>query len=285
MKIILSRKGFDSSAGKWPSPIFPDGQMLSLPIPDKESPLHYKDISWHEDHLDEIIAQLTGKPIPSTCRAHLDPDLRTESLPRLEGWRPIFGQASAAQGHLRNQSVGSEDLFLFFGLFQETIFENGQLRYKQGSARKHVIWGWLQIDSSVNVDTFDRDRIPWALYHPHFHRSPDKSNSLYISKEKLQLPGLEQPTIRGGGVFSYFSPHLQLTSPGALPGLWKLPKWIYPVNGRPALSYHGNLNRWEQNGLYTFLHTVGRGQEFVINSEYYPELIAWLIKLFSESTT
>jgi len=33
MKIILSRKGFDSEAGGYPSPILPDGTMLSLPIP------------------------------------------------------------------------------------------------------------------------------------------------------------------------------------------------------------------------------------------------------------
>src|ERR1035441_4619606 len=31
MKLILSRKGFDSSAGGKPSPIFPDGTMISLP--------------------------------------------------------------------------------------------------------------------------------------------------------------------------------------------------------------------------------------------------------------
>ena len=33
MKIILSRKGFDSSYGGYPSPIFPDGSLLSIPIP------------------------------------------------------------------------------------------------------------------------------------------------------------------------------------------------------------------------------------------------------------
>ena len=33
MKVILSRKGFDSSNGGCPSPILPDGTLLSLPIP------------------------------------------------------------------------------------------------------------------------------------------------------------------------------------------------------------------------------------------------------------
>lgn len=33
MKIILSRKRFDSGSGGYATPIFPDGTMLSLPIP------------------------------------------------------------------------------------------------------------------------------------------------------------------------------------------------------------------------------------------------------------
>lgn len=36
MKIILSRKGFDSSVGGVASPLFPDGTLLSLPIPDPQ---------------------------------------------------------------------------------------------------------------------------------------------------------------------------------------------------------------------------------------------------------
>jgi hypothetical protein len=33
MKVILSRKGFDSEYGGYPSPILPDGRMIFLPIP------------------------------------------------------------------------------------------------------------------------------------------------------------------------------------------------------------------------------------------------------------
>ncbi len=36
VKLILSRKGFDSSSGGVPSPIFSDGRMLSLPIPEQD---------------------------------------------------------------------------------------------------------------------------------------------------------------------------------------------------------------------------------------------------------
>lgn len=33
MKLILSRKGFDSGYGGMPSPILPDGRLVPLPIP------------------------------------------------------------------------------------------------------------------------------------------------------------------------------------------------------------------------------------------------------------
>ena len=32
MKVIISRKGFDSSAGNMASPILPDGRVISLPM-------------------------------------------------------------------------------------------------------------------------------------------------------------------------------------------------------------------------------------------------------------
>lgn len=44
MKIVLSRKGFDSSSGEVPSPILPDGTLLPQPIPDRRSVLSYDEV-------------------------------------------------------------------------------------------------------------------------------------------------------------------------------------------------------------------------------------------------
>ncbi len=41
MKLILSRKGSDSKYGRMPSPILPDGTLLSLPIPSADSDIGY----------------------------------------------------------------------------------------------------------------------------------------------------------------------------------------------------------------------------------------------------
>ena len=77
MKIVLSRKGFDSSTGGCASPILPDGVMLSLPIPTSTDCLSYDDIQGPGGPtFAELIRQLLGKKSPVLSkRAHLDPDL------------------------------------------------------------------------------------------------------------------------------------------------------------------------------------------------------------------
>ena len=54
MKVILSRKGMDSEAGGIPSPILPDGTLLSLPIPDNTSGQKYSELYYNGQSLQEI---------------------------------------------------------------------------------------------------------------------------------------------------------------------------------------------------------------------------------------
>jgi hypothetical protein len=137
MKIILSRKGFDSSTGKRPSPIFPDKSMLSLPIPDDKSAIAYKEIAWNSwASVGQLVKQLAG--FDPDDRAHLDPDLNFLSRPRMSGWRPMFGQADQAESHLENMDVGPGDVFLFFGLFRSIKSEGSLWRYVSTSRPRHV---------------------------------------------------------------------------------------------------------------------------------------------------
>src|SRR4051812_19294963 len=121
MRIILSRKGFDSSYGGVPSPILPTGELLSLPIPEtcpSKQHARYCDVRFGGATLDELIARLAPNRTPLEF-VHLDPDLRRESLNRHPEWRPAFGQALAAESHLVAQGVEPGDLFLFFGWFRQ----------------------------------------------------------------------------------------------------------------------------------------------------------------------
>jgi hypothetical protein len=51
MKVILSRKGFDSEYGGIPSPIMPDGTLLSLPIPYEQDIIKYTDLTFQGKHI------------------------------------------------------------------------------------------------------------------------------------------------------------------------------------------------------------------------------------------
>ena len=116
MKVILSRKGFDSSNGGCPSPILPDGTMLSLPIPTDDRDT-YEDLSWKGVNYADLLRQLLPGKAFSHC--HVDPDLRPGlRSAAVEGWKPAFGQAGSAQGVMANAGVEQGDLILFFGWFR-----------------------------------------------------------------------------------------------------------------------------------------------------------------------
>ncbi len=284
MKIILSRKGFDSSSGGVPSPIFPDCMMMSLPIPDRLSGIAYKDVAGnHWLSMGEAVSQLAG--IPPTHRAHLDPDLAPRSLPRQKGWRPIFGQVDAAEGHLRRQGIGSGDIFLFFGLFREVEKASSGWQFVRGSKPVHSLFGWLQIAERVPVSTWPTsDR--WALYHPHFARQPSLSNVIYTSTERMILPSGKSTGFAGAGTFSQFSPTLCLTALHSdRPGRWLLPEWFHPDGRDSVLTYHGNRVRWETSDGGAFLSSASRGQEFVLDCDDYPEAVGWLHELLECAST
>lgn len=284
MKIILSRKGFDSGSGGSPSPILPEGRMLSLPIPDKQSPIRYSDIILHGHNFGNIVSSLSRGKVLARHNAHLDPDLNVRSVQRGRGWKPLFGATSIAQGHLTKQGVQAGDIFLFFGLFREASHTDGTYRFVEGTQPKHVIWGWLQIGEIFNVDRCDGARYSWALYHPHFYRGEDSNNTLYVASKYLNISTGLTNGLKGAGVFTHYSEVLQLTAPGQRkPSLWKLPGWFYPGNNRNPLTYHSDMTRWAKTKEYTYLRTVGRGQEFVINSTDYPEAESWAIDILKTS--
>jgi hypothetical protein len=57
IKIILSRKGFDSASGGCPSVIIGD-KLISLPIPDEHTNLEYNNVQICGYNLDEILKEV-----------------------------------------------------------------------------------------------------------------------------------------------------------------------------------------------------------------------------------
>lgn len=107
---------------------------------------------------------------------------------------------------------------------------------------------------------------------------------------KLDLGNDDAPRgVAGWRVFHKFDQRLVLTDPnGAGVSQWRLPRWFYPEGNKPPLTYHGNVpERWRHDADYAYLRSVGRGQEFVLDLDHYPEAVGWLADLVSSlgSTT
>jgi len=160
------------------------------------------------------------------------------------------------------------------------VIRKKTIEIERGTKPIHAIWGWLLVDRIDPVDSAERKRLPWAVYHPHFQWPPNKTNTVYIGKPRLAIDGLDLPSVLGGGRFTHFNAALRLTAKGSSRRSdWALPTWFAPCSGRPALTYHADSRRWERCGDHVLLRSVGRGQEFVFDTEYYPEALAWVSEL------
>lgn len=228
MKVILSRKGFDSANGGILSPIIDNRIMLSLPIPSKDrkkDTIKYEELTCDGVGLDKILHDLGYDPKSQSDCCHLDPDLvegrRKEPV---KDWCPAFGQINQAAGYLRNCHVEEGDLFLFFGNFRHVIKnEVGEYWYaRKGMDDKDVyygspiqaIWGYMQVGKVV----YEAEEISKFYWHPHScaERNRESNNTIYLATETLTFA----PEMPGCGIFDY-DPKRVLTMAGKTKAVWK----------------------------------------------------------------
>ena len=270
MKIVLSRKGFDSSIGGYPSPILPDGKMLSLPIP-----LSWDRLSYHGicapggKTYGQIIEELDAGGKIGSKGAHLDPDLVPGALPRLPDWLPAFGQIEGPATHLRNHEVSVGDVFLFFGWFRHTEEVHGKIRFRGDDNGFHAIFGYLQIGEIVVADE-DAQLPSWLTNHPHVAavRRVRKHNTMYVATPKLSF----DPNHPGAGVFQ-FDDQKVLTKQGESRSRWNLNPEIFR---NVKISYHSG-NSWKDG----YFQSAARGQEFVIHTD--EKVIEWAFRLIKDA--
>ncbi|MCV6589228.1 MAG: hypothetical protein OIF57_09385 [Marinobacterium sp.] len=277
MKIVFSRKGFDSSAGGIASPILPDGTLLPLPIPQQDGPLKFSQLKFQGQSLSSMISQLGGKDWRGRC--HLDPDLDITLTARPDNWQPAFGQSGSAQRHLEQEGVQPGDLFLFFGWFRQTERVRGQLRFVRGAPDLHILHSWLQIGQILPVTAALTDQYSGLHQHPHMQKDYP-FNTLYLPVSELSIDGIHDP-LPGSGMFHYHSDCHQLTWPGEQRSVWKLPICFAPENCVQVLSYHRKPARWRTETNFMRLEAAYRGQEFVVCSADYTGQQRWLQQLFS----
>lgn len=246
MKIILSRKGMDSTSGGMASPILPDGTLLSLPIPDETVKAEYGKLSYKRQSFETIIGQLCprfdfGKN--KTC--HLDPDI-------YEGiggkgatgeWKPAFGQHGVSAVHLDKMGVGVGDMFLFYGMFQQAMYQPDKtLCFVSDAPTLHIIYGYMKIGEVLRTKQ-EIERYSW---HPHGVNADRPNNRLYLPDTY--------------GTFQY-DDSLVLTKRGQNNRrLWALPAFF--CEDGISVSWQGDNRPMPKDG-YAELNSACRGQEFV----------------------
>lgn len=209
MKVVFSRKGFDSAAGGAPSPII-SGRPTSIPIPAVDrSETTYGDLG-----LGSRVEQLTRGKLTASSLCHCDP--------MFENGRCAFGQTGAAQTHLSNHSVGVGDVFLFFGLFSN----------EDGGDRHHRIFGYLKVEEMLKPGSEPTKACQppgFSVRHPHSIGNWNNNNTIYVGS---------------GQVACTDSSGLRLTARDSPVSHWRIPNWLRET----GLSYHGNRKRWLANG-------------------------------------
>ncbi|RPF71195.1 Nmad3 family putative nucleotide modification protein [Aurantiacibacter spongiae] len=205
MRIVFSRKGFDSSAGGGPSPIV-NGRPFSLPIPayGSLSRTSYADLGLGDHAVRASRGRLGAEDL-----CHHDPMF-------LPGERAMLGQCSAAQSHLENEGVGVGDLFVFFGLFQAA-----------GEHPHHRLFGWMRVAEILPVAEASPARLAQlaSTGMPHALGMHARNDTVWMGP---------------GGTAKRASAALRLTVPEGPPSVWRVPAWL-PETG---LSYHRDAARW-----------------------------------------
>ncbi len=275
MKIIFSRKGYDSSAGGYASPIFPDKTLWSIPIPDNNNKASYRDLkfTYNNEPISSILNDFCNHSIVragkrSSCdysnesnKCHHDPQLMNDSQ------RIVLGQADAADGHLRNHDVGEGDIFLFYGWFKE-IEKNktsNKWKYVRKTPDLHLIWAYMEVGDVLRLDTQKEKEEALNKYtflqdHPHLeesfcHNSIKGHNSLYLSS---------------AGKYLYFDKYDEskcLTNnrdnESNKRSEWRLPSFF---NQPDAFTFLKEKN-FKLDGNDVLINFSGFGQEFVLDLE------------------
>lgn len=283
MKVILSRKGFDSTAGGYPSPIIDESELVSFPIPENLDKVvdSYRSVpgSNYKDHVtqtgmsyDVLLNQLLPKRNPSLvlekkrigldkAYCHNDPQIFSkESQATTLKYTGLFGQIGKALAHLKNEGVCVGDIFLFFGWFRDTKNISERVYRYIPNTDKHIIWGWFEVGSCKNANQIsDADDI-WLRQHPHnFVKDKSIDNIIYIASDKLTM----FPDLPGAGIFKY-NKKLVLTKDGMSRSKWDLPRFF-----KGNISCH-NAECFKKD----YFQSRSRGQEFVVHAN--KEVLLWL---------
>lgn len=304
MKIILSRKGFDSSAGKIPSAII-GTKLISFPIPNINDYKDSYDTIYFSDEKNNIesmpYSKIIGdlyeeynkgkskeKQLELCEHCHVDPDIKENVRNnKIDNWEPIFGQSGSSATYLTKENeqmkhgslkVEKGDLFLFFGNYREVILdEEGKFKYKKSSKEMQLIWGWLFVGEKIENPS--NNEYKW---HPHTYDENvewEEKNVLFKAKkdEIISIGNLKIPSF---GVFDY-NPNRVLTAnkeynKNESKAFWKYNQ-IYDV-----MNTKHDTRKNSSKIPNKIIYYAGQWQELLLNNFDNRLTIDWLEDIFDD---
>lgn len=256
----MSRKGFDVTAGGYPSPIFAD-RFVPMPIPEAESGQFYKNLKFPKTQ-DTLLKVMLDLGISQYSEAHLDPDLSLDyHSANPPNWVRSFGQWGSSATILSGVDAGA--LFLFYGWFRK-VEKNAQNEYKYlQESGAHYIYGYLRVTKVVKGTAEIRAALP---YHPHSRYQAADKNLLFLGSE--------------GGIFN-FSESLRLTAPDSLHrSIWHVPSFFTELPMSGAYELQGSL----PDSKKVMIQFKGRNQQELLISDD-SRFIEWAENIVSSHTT
>lgn len=279
MKVILSRKGLDSTYCDIANLCINNTELVMLPIMSKNNTATYKDLSLCENPTtSNVVEQIFNhsKTINTDTHCHVDPNLI--NFYKVDSFLGSLGQVNSSQAHLLNQGVSVGDIFIFFGLFNDCNTSQSEVKVFK-SKSKHIIFGYLQIGEIVypnslsNKERHDYEsKYSWLKLHPHWNKeiedfSNDKNNCIYIARETCTFDN----SIKGYGTFNFDKDLVLTKSSESTPTHWELSKELQGLK----ISYHNDNSQKKD-----YFQSALRGQEFVI--EECPQAEQWAINLIKK---
>ncbi len=273
MKIILSRKGIDSSFGKVSNLIVNDTDFLMFPIPDSQDNATYQDIKAYNTIWNKLYKnQNYYNELSPDKTCHLDPNI--QNFLNEQPFLGSLGQVDGAQTQLKNQGIDKDIIddgiiFIFFGLFSKADEDDTAFEISSYFKKRHVIFGFLEVGDIIHTNDLTAKDInryeikyPWLKNHPHWNKTKYKNranNTIYIAKEN------------GYGLFKY-DDELVLSSPNSS----ARSNWIVKELANCKFTNYKDLS-FNGAGEITM---PSRGQEFILDD---PKATNWakdLIKKF-----
>ena len=282
MKIILSRKGFDSSIqGGGSANIVYNSECFPIQIPEVNTKIKYEELKFNDTNYLKVMRDLN---INQFTECHFDPYLSKKMIPEnhpLQHWKKSLGQCGIAQTILEEAKIGEGDLFIFFGWFNSVEKVNGKYKYEPLPERNkegfHLIYGYLEVGGDP-IDINSKKLPKWVKSHPHYIQNQHypKPNAIYTANQ-LFTKNKEKP---GAGIFK-FHENLILTENRKSRTNWILPEFFHPDNGT-EIKYLPN--HWENlNNGKTRVKASSRGQEFVVLNDPNKKIEQWAIDLINNN--